>query len=124
MVYCPNCGERVRATDRFCGRCGHSLSHHEGGDRLVPPSPKNKSVQDIKRPCPVCRQTEGTDPRGFGFSNCPVCHGSRFNLVPQNMPECRNFGGTGIIQSEGFRVFGDSDGICEICGGTGYAWNR
>lgn len=124
MAYCPNCGEQVRATDIFCRRCRYSLSHHNGDDRLVPPSRGNTNVPNVKRTCPICRQTEGTDPRKFGFSNCPVCHGRRFNLVPQNMPECRNCGGEGIIRSKGFRIFGDSDRICEICEGTGYFWNR
>lgn len=124
MAYCPNCGDQVKMTDRFCRRCGHSLSHHNGGDRLVPPPPGNTNVQNVKRTCPVCKNTGGIDPRKFGFSSCPVCHGNRFNVVPQNMPACRNCGGTGIIQSEGLRIFGDSDRICEICGGTGYAWNR
>jgi hypothetical protein len=119
MAYCPKCRKQVGANDRFCTNCGSKLPRYTGDDKVASP-PKEKPL--VRRRCPPCKDTDGADPRGFGFSNCPVCHGRKYNLLPENMPQCINCGGTGIIQSDG--PIGDSDQICGICGGKGYSWNR
>jgi rubredoxin len=123
MLYCPNCSEQVSMGDRFCRGCGFALSPRYSSDRLGTPISANSSAINVKRTCPVCKHSGGRDPRGFGFSNCPVCNDRRFNLIPQNMPSCRNCGGTGIIWQGGLNILGSMDHVCEICGGTGYSWN-
>jgi hypothetical protein len=119
MVYCPQCLELVTNTDRFCRTCGYQLCPTVDNVRLSPA--RNIIPVNIKQTCPVCKHSGGTDPRGFGFSLCPVCHGRQFNLIPQNTPGCRNCGGTGIIPFGGFNILGSLDRICEICVGTGYS---
>ena len=120
MAYCQNCGKQVGTNDMFCKNCGTKLPSSPDDEKSAS-QPKEKPL--VKRRCPVCKDTDGADPRSLtGLSNCPVCNGRKFNLVPENMPQCINCGGTGIIQSDG--LIGDSDQICRICGGKGYAWNR
>lgn len=120
MAYCQKCGKPVGANDSFCKKCGNKLSRSAGDDKVASPP---RGSANVKRRCPVCRDTDGADPRSLtGLSNCPVCNGRKFNLVPENIPQCINCGGTGMIQYDG--PIGDSDEICEICGGKGYSWNR
>jgi hypothetical protein len=119
MVYCPQCLELVTNTDRFCRTCGYQLGLIVDNGRLSPA--RNIIPVNTKQTCPVCKHSGGTDPRGFGFSLCPVCHGRQFNLVPRDTPGCRKCGGTGIVQSERLHIWGNLDRICEICGGTGYS---
>jgi len=118
MAYCQKCGKQVGANDRFCKNCGNKLSR-SGSNEKITSRPKEKPL--VRRDCPICIDSDGFDPRGW-VSKCPVCHGRTFNLVPENMPQCINCGGTGMIQSDG--PVGDSDELCKICGGKGYSWNR
>ena len=122
MAFCPYCGDIVVNTDAFCRKCGHELAM---STRVAPIFPVgDSSYVNVKKTCTVCKHSGGTDPRGFGFSRCPVCHGRRFNLIPQNTPGCRSCGGTGIIPFGGLNILGSLDRVCEICGGTGYSYGK
>jgi hypothetical protein len=119
MAFCPYCGELVAGADSFCRRCGRELNPSARGAPIFPVG--DSGFGNVKKTCPVCEHSSGTDPRGFGFSRCPVCHGRRYNLVPKNTPGCMSCGGTGMIPFNGLNITGSLDRVCEICGGTGYA---
>lgn len=72
MVFCPECGEEIKPSEKFCMKCGFKLT--EISERLVSVEEENY-LEDSTRQwfCTVCSTT--FLPRNDNYS-CPSCKSS------------------------------------------------
>jgi len=71
MKYCPNCGEQVSITKRFCRRCGHDFIQNSNLIRsFLQPQGKINEV-NIRQTWPRMETHRGKGPQRFGFRQLP-----------------------------------------------------
>jgi len=98
MVSCPNCGEKIPGSVKFCDYCGHDFQRKSGtqqyGKRIICPHCSNDNPENVPF-CTMCggdlrqqrtTQTGGMEQTGENWF-CPACN--KFNVGSWNIcPWC------------------------------------
>jgi DnaJ-class molecular chaperone len=94
MPYCPKCGNHYYEGTEVCS-CGQQLAKPNNDIGV-----KSTSIRIFhqEKSCPYCRAT-GKIEAGVGGKAtiiCPICHGLRYNLIPQDWITCEECQGDGV----------------------------
>lgn len=83
MPFCPECGNKINTTDKFCGKCGKNLKEQTVNTKPqstnIPTPQKQVKYEGSVHKCPFCGEVVESLKK-----NCPSC-GKEFRDTPSSM---------------------------------------